>query len=245
MASIHDVWEDDLIRKTSHRLFPSVTDLRLCGWMHRGLVRAILDSIDTSRLHSFKLDSLDEEGALPGGGPIEQGTARKFSKNIRQGLISEYEELVIDNDLFERQEQSTAAIFPGPMWFPLRVLSSATLGSLSTMRLTVSSFDDKIDIRNSYTSFRHAANLVRNASSTLESLTIIFGESPYLYNPQGERCGTHALRNQQKFFEQYQVGSLFSESAVEDTAVSHLVQLFGSRNATVALVLWYAISRNS
>ncbi|SMY18719.1 unnamed protein product [Zymoseptoria tritici ST99CH_1A5] len=194
LASIHDVWEDKLIRQSPPCLFPSVRDLRLCGWMHRGLVRAILDSIDTSKLHSLKLDSLDDEGALPGGGPIEQGTAFYFSKNINQGLISVYEELVIDDDLFERQEQSVAAIFPGPMWFPLRVLSSATSGSLSTIRLKVSPFDGEIDIRNYYTLFRQAASLIRNASSTLKSLTIIFGESLYLYNLRSERYGTHTRK---------------------------------------------------
>lgn len=58
LASLHRHDYDEYIRQNPTVLFPKVRDLRLLGWMHRGLVRAILTSLDPSKLQSLRLDYL-------------------------------------------------------------------------------------------------------------------------------------------------------------------------------------------
>lgn len=109
LASIHNIGWCQYIRQNPTRLFPSVTDLRLVGWMHRGLVRAIISSLETTKLQSLNLHHLQDEGALPDGRTMPAEVAEKYFHQ----WDSDYE-TGIANDLWERQERGDSAIFPGP-----------------------------------------------------------------------------------------------------------------------------------
>lgn len=74
LASLHEVWEEPYIRQNSERLFSAVTELRLVGWMHRGLVKAIIGALDASKLRSLCLDWLEDEGSMPNGGLMSRFT---------------------------------------------------------------------------------------------------------------------------------------------------------------------------
>jgi hypothetical protein len=62
LASLHDISDQPYIRQNPARLFPAVTHLRLVGWMHRGLVRALVTSFDARKLDCLELDHLEDEG---------------------------------------------------------------------------------------------------------------------------------------------------------------------------------------
>lgn len=112
LASINDVPNDRYVRQNPARLFPKVTDLRVLGWMHRGLVKAIVTSRDARRLRSLKLDCLQDEGALPNGTPMHTRVAQ-----IHNRYAGEYYStpLGLDDDFLKRQDSGKAMIFPGPM----------------------------------------------------------------------------------------------------------------------------------
>ena len=137
LASLHEVEDDMYVRRTPAGLFPKTRRLRLLGWMHRGLVKSILASLDPSRLLSLELDDVQDEGALPNGDSIcadfvsdhahharSKSTDRWPNPNLARVSSSE----VYHDDLIERQEIGQAYIFPGPMWLPLHThpLSTAT-----------------------------------------------------------------------------------------------------------------------
>lgn len=60
LASLHRIDNDEYIRQNPAVLFQKVRDLRLLGWMHRGLVRALLTSLDPHKLRSLRLDYLED-----------------------------------------------------------------------------------------------------------------------------------------------------------------------------------------
>jgi hypothetical protein len=62
LASLHEVEDDNYVRHTPAGLFPKTRHLRLLGWMHRGLIKSILASLNPSRLLSLALDYLEDEG---------------------------------------------------------------------------------------------------------------------------------------------------------------------------------------
>ncbi|KAK6441558.1 hypothetical protein LTR95_002202 [Oleoguttula sp. CCFEE 5521] len=76
LASLHTLKgaEYKFVRQTPAVLFPSITDLRLLGWTHRGLVMAVFSSIDVTKLRSLRLDYLNDEGSLPDGRPMSDNT---------------------------------------------------------------------------------------------------------------------------------------------------------------------------
>lgn len=82
LASLHDVYSDNFMRQSPSHLFPAVTDLRLVGWMHRRLVKAILASVNTARLHTLALDCLQDEGAHPDGSSMSYGFANKHDADV-------------------------------------------------------------------------------------------------------------------------------------------------------------------
>lgn len=157
LASLHNISDQPYIRQNPARLFPAVTHLRLVGWMHRGLVKAIVTSLDTSRLSCLRLDHLQDEGALPNGEPTPQDVALKHVQS--QG--DPYSDEGIDDKLWARQDRGDAGIFPGPMWFPLRYLRRQCLASMAHIRIRLGPFTDSLDLRNDITMFHETAEFIR------------------------------------------------------------------------------------
>ncbi|KAF3068899.1 hypothetical protein GL218_08188 [Daldinia childiae] len=196
LASLHNIRDQPYIRQNPARLFPAITHLRLVGWMHRGLVKTILASLDASKLSSLELDHLQDEGALPSGEPIPQDLATKHSHH--QG--DPYGDEGIDETLWARQERGDAAIFPGPMWFPLRFLRQRYLGSMKHLHIRLGPFTDTLDQRNCITMFHETAQFIRSTKDTLKSISIGLGEHPTLHCKDEDllgSCGTSRIRIRQ------------------------------------------------
>ncbi|XXH01314.1 Histone chaperone asf1 [Hypoxylon texense] len=193
LASLHDVSYQPYIRQNPARLFPAVTDLRLVGWMHRGLVKAILTSLDASKLSCLKLDHLQDEGALPNGEPMPMDIVANYSYH----QVDPYVDEGIDEKLWARQERGDAGIFPGPMWYPLRFLRQRRLASMAHLEIRLGPFTENLDLRNDVTMFREIAEFIRSAKDTLETISIGLGEHPALHD-DGEggthQCGTARIR---------------------------------------------------
>lgn len=159
LASLHDIHDQPYIRQNSDTLFPNVTHLRLVGWMHRGLVKAILRSLDKERLHTLELDHLQDEGALPSGQPIPQDLA---TSHLHSNL-NFYGNATIGKDLVSRQERGEAAILPGPMWFPLLFLRQGPSLFLSTLDIKLGVLTYRADQRNIITIFEQIAGLIQRS----------------------------------------------------------------------------------
>jgi hypothetical protein len=189
LASLREIHNNELVRQNPTTLFPAVTELRLLGWMHRGLVKAIISSIDTKKLCSLKLDYLQDEGALPNGAPMSFDITEEYAYHARRSDRSD----TVDNELFHRQENSQACIFPGPMWLPLRLLSACFLDSLTHMQIKVASFSMDIDLRSYYTLFHETANLLLRTRGSLKSLVLVFGEDMDFFEETRlhSGCGNH------------------------------------------------------
>ncbi|KAH9845928.1 hypothetical protein Tdes44962_MAKER00139 [Teratosphaeria destructans] len=185
LASLHYVCNIDLARQNPPLLFPRVTHLRLLGWPHRRLVKAISQSIQISKLRSLRLDYLEDR---VDGSPSSFETDEDLAHTAGKLDSFSTHELFIDDDLFERQEKGEAAIFPGPLWYPMRLFSAGPLESLQHVHIALPQFDVHVDVRNYYTAFRYSAHLLRKVASRLRSLVIIFDESRGHYYPG--RCGT-------------------------------------------------------
>lgn len=156
LASLHDIGNKQYIRQNPARLFPAVTHLRLVGWMHRGLVKAIVTSLDATKLTSLKLDHLQDEGALPDGTPMPENLA---TANAHE-RGNPYEDTGIDDDLWLRQEKGEAAIFPGSSWYPLRLLRQKTLSSLAHFQIDLGPLSGILDERNAITLAREIAKFI-------------------------------------------------------------------------------------
>lgn len=184
LASLHNVCDEVYVRKNPTRLFPAVTDLRLLGWMHRGLVKAIITSLESNKLRRLDLDCLQDEGVLPDGTLLNEFTAIESAYGMHAHESSYEPEpavLTIDNDLFRLQEDGEACIFPGPNWLPLRLLSTDSIPSLQHLRIKLPAFDDSIDLRNYHAMFEGTVSLMKQARESLTSLVVIFGESCLAY----------------------------------------------------------------
>ena len=138
LGSIHGIVDDAYVRENPAELFPAVMDLRLVGWMHRGLVRAIVGALDTSSLRTLDLDHLCDEGAGIGGQPISIDSA-DYALGLAQ--VSLGREGVLDDEVIQRQEAGELPIVPGPMWLPLRLLRVLALSKLTTFSVRLSAFD--------------------------------------------------------------------------------------------------------
>ncbi|VUC25924.1 unnamed protein product [Clonostachys rosea] len=197
LASLHQIGYEPYIWQNPDTLFPAVTHLRLVGWMSRGLVRAIVDSLDASKLVSAKFDYLQDEGALPNGKPIPQDLVWKTRESRYPDDI--YNDEGISDELWNRQERGEVAIFPGPMWLPLRLLRSRTMSSITHLQVSLSPFSDLADLRNDITTFLETAAFVRSSKDTLKSISITLGEASYLFPTEEDlrgMCGTsrHNIR---------------------------------------------------
>jgi hypothetical protein len=188
LASLHRFEEDEYIRQNPTKLFPKVRDLRLLGWMHRGLVRAILTALGPGKLQSLRLDYLEDEGTLPNGESLGEDTAIRLAHNARR-LSPFYRpspettdgSYIYHDDLILRQETGKAFIFPGPMWLPLYLLSAHALDSLTHLQIKVPPFSFYTDLRSYQTLFRQTANFTAKVKGTLKSLVIVFDECWSLY----------------------------------------------------------------
>jgi hypothetical protein len=199
LASLHHIIEDECIRQSPAILFPNVRDLRLLGWMHRGLVRAIITSLEPRKLRSLKLDYLQDEGALPNGESIGADMAIRHAHHARSGKPFDNWRPetndgsdIYDDDLIIRQETGDAFVFPGPMWLPLYLLSAHAMVSLTHLQVKVAPFDPEIDVRSYNTLFHYTASFIAKTKETLKSLIIVFDQYPSLY-PEGRYkggCGT-------------------------------------------------------
>jgi len=202
LASLHNVvGEDGYIRhQTPPTLFPKVKDLRLLGWMHRGLVRAIITSLEPSKLENLKLDYLEDEGALPNGDAIGDDIVTQHSHSSHRGLrgttrlspeATDGSE-IFHNDLIVRQETGKAFIFPGPMWLPLHLLLPHAMPSLTCVQVKVPPWNRNVDLRNYNTLFRHTSMFIAKTKETLKSLTIVLAVSRGLWETPGQYqlCGT-------------------------------------------------------
>jgi hypothetical protein len=204
LASLHHVDEIEYVRQNPAVLFPSVRDLRLLGWMHRGLVRAIITSVEPRKLRSLSLDYLEDEGAFPNGESMGEDFATRHAHHARSGKpfdnwrpeTNDGSE-IYDDDLIIRQETGKAFIFPGPMWLPLYLLPAQAMVSLTHLQVKVAPFSRYVDVRAYNTLFRQTASFITKTKETLKSLIIVFGEIPGLY-PEGQLkggCGTPSGHN--------------------------------------------------
>ena len=191
LASLHNIHKDDFVRQSPTQLFPAVINLRLVGWMHRGLIKAIFASINTARLRSLTLDYAQDEGALPDGSPMGVEFAKWCSSEMGDAMG---DPAVISQTLLDRQESGKAFIFPGPMWLPLHILSTARLDSLTHLRVDVPPLSFQVNGQGYVTLFQKTADLLRAVSASLRSLTIILGEAQSLPDGAGIRCGTGHMR---------------------------------------------------
>lgn len=156
LASLHEHYEEPYIRQNPSRLFPAVTELRLLGWMHRGLVRAIVDAIDARKLRILQLHCLQDEGALANGKPLSFDATQDISASIKNGG----EHIPLSEEAIQRQETGKTVIFPGPMWLPCRMLRGRPLESLADIELHLAPFDVHIDLRNYHRAFEEMCELV-------------------------------------------------------------------------------------
>ncbi|KAK3700115.1 hypothetical protein LTR37_016118 [Vermiconidia calcicola] len=156
LASLNDHWKEPYIRQNPDRLFPAVTELRLVGWMHRGLAKAIIDALDVNRFRSLELDCLQDEGALVGGKPISLNVTQDQGPNDNNSG----EQCMLTDETVLRQEVGEAIIFPGPMWLPLRILRGKNLTSLASIDINMPPFDPYIDLRMYYTMFQEICKLI-------------------------------------------------------------------------------------
>ncbi|KAF3020994.1 hypothetical protein E8E14_010152 [Neopestalotiopsis sp. 37M] len=190
-----DMSDEPYIRQFPPTLFPAVTDLRLVGWMHRGLVKTILSSLKTENLCSLTLDHLQDEGALPGpdGKPLPEFVARMYRHRGSDADVG------VDDELWARQERGEAVIFPGPMWFPLRFLRQYRLSSFTMLHVKFGPFDTMVDKRNYVAMFHQTAEFIRSVKDTLKDISIELAEKPILHDPievthAHHICGTSRLR---------------------------------------------------
>lgn len=157
LASLHNIADEPYIRQSPARLFPAVTHLRLVGWMHRGLVKAIVTSLNARKLSCLELDHLQDEGALHNGQPMPQN----WVSNQYHDRDDPYVDKGITEELWADQQRGAAVIFPGPMWFPLRFLRQCSLASMKHLRIRLGPFSNTHDQRNDITVFHETAKFIR------------------------------------------------------------------------------------
>ncbi|KAI4594956.1 hypothetical protein KJ359_007479 [Pestalotiopsis sp. 9143b] len=157
LVSLHNIADQPYIRQNPARLFPAVTHLRLVGWMHRGLVKAIVTSLDVSKLSCLELDHLQDKGALHNGQPIPQD----WIVSQHYDRVDPYDDEGITEELRADQERGAAAIFPGPMWFPLHFLRQCCLASLKHLQLRLGHLPNTRDQRSDITISHETAKFIR------------------------------------------------------------------------------------
>ena len=150
-------------------LFPSVSDLRLTGWMPHKLVANIFSSINLSKLRTLSLDTLQEEGKYPDGTPMmEEINKQYWNSEWRAKLCKRYMEDPAATD-FE-------IIFPGPMWLTFVPLIGK-LHSLQRLEIRIPPLEENTlgedgDCPDYECYVSVMAKLVASTETTLEALVI-------------------------------------------------------------------------
>jgi hypothetical protein len=159
LVSVHHNGHFQYARQNPDVLFPAVCDLRLGGWMHRGLAKAIITSVSPRNLVALNLDHLQDEGAWLRGHPItcdvvEEATRRLSSDppHIHGG---------ISNELFSLQEQGRAYYLPGPMWYALKLLLRQDVIALRRLIIKMCPPVEDLDKRNYVTMVQEIAKLIQ------------------------------------------------------------------------------------
>ncbi|OQO02811.1 hypothetical protein B0A48_11094 [Cryoendolithus antarcticus] len=198
LASLHEIWEETYVRQNPTILFPAVIDLRLLGWMHRGLVGAIFRSLDVRNLARLRLDYLNDEGALLDQTPMSSSLNHEFISYTRRtkGALDHRAQDLIAQDLCERQTSGEAFIYPGPMWYPLHLLVATTsaLSSLTYLQVKIPPINPSIDARSYLTIFRATAGVLLKVSPRLQTLVITLGEHASVYTEKYSDCATSRSR---------------------------------------------------
>ncbi|KAL9621479.1 MAG: hypothetical protein Q9160_004122 [Pyrenula sp. 1 TL-2023] len=185
LASLHQIAEEPFIRKNPSRLFPAATSVRLVGWMHRGLVEAVMNSLDPSRLHALRLNYLQDEGAFADGKPMSEDMTRTYAPHFDDVGFRNGRDCVtepISGDLYARQREGVACSFPGPMWTPLLCLSNFQCSSLVKFETKIQRVERHADVRNYFKCFDETAKFLSTIRPSLKFLTIVFAECPIIYD---------------------------------------------------------------
>ncbi|KAK2801314.1 hypothetical protein FQN51_005414 [Onygenales sp. PD_10] len=179
LASLHCGSQNYYVHNPPPRLFPAVTHLRLVGWMHRGLVNAIVTSLNPTALRALDLHYLQDEGSFPDGNPISKKLAWAHARDARRGDFSGImiSRVSISEELYQRQRTGSAWIFPGPMWTPLHHLSTSRCTTLTTLELRIIPLVSVLDTPNYFRYFDEVAKLLSTVSTTLQTLIILFADS--------------------------------------------------------------------
>lgn len=157
LAAFHRNGELVPARQNPDSLFPAVRDLCLGGWLHRGLVRAIVNSIDVSKLVALDLHHLQDEGAWHSGEPLPWDIINR----LRLPRGDPYHEEGISDDVWARQERGAAAYLPGPMWYLLRLLRQSNLSSMRHFTVDLCPPSCGVFERNDITMFRELAEFIQ------------------------------------------------------------------------------------
>ena len=187
LGSLHFSCYQPIVRQNPSKLFPAVKHLKLLGWMHRGLVEAIMTSLDSTTLRSLSLNRLQDEGAMSDGSPISLDVVNEIPSEYRgtDGTMS------IDEQLYRRQRSGNALVLPGPMWYALRLLSERPLNGLARLEITMPQCDMHMDVRSYHAMFRETAKMIDKLRSTLRALKVVLPVSWMLYDTEGRSvCGT-------------------------------------------------------
>lgn len=218
LASLHDFIDDDYVRQNPPSLFPKTKDLKLLGWMHRGLVRSILTSLDPSKLQSLELNYLEDEGQHPNGKPMSYDFAERNSHSARSKRTTGYPSpnTTSSSEIYQPgeitlQETSKTPIFPGPSILPLHILLRPLhnhpsplplLPSLTHLQIKLPPFDTHTDLRNTHTMAAQTAAIMTATHAHLESLVVVFEENAHMYpdprprDPNRRICGTARVQMQ-------------------------------------------------
>lgn len=159
LAGIHGNGDLRYARQNPELLFPAVQDLRLGGVLHRRLVKAIIKSLDASKLVALRLDHLQDEGAWHTGVPLPWHIVKKEIRALPRG--NPYSDQGVSDEVFQQQERGAAAWAPGPMWYPLRLLRQLPLTSLTRFTVELCPPSDGVFERNDITMFQEIANFVQ------------------------------------------------------------------------------------
>jgi hypothetical protein len=162
---------EDYTHEVPSVLFPSVTDLRLVGWMPHNLVVNIFNSIDLSKLRALRLDALQEEEGRDFNGSVisEDFNKSHWNDPARAQLCESRRRGLTPPDV--------GIIYPGPMWIPfLPLIGKFT--SLRCLEITIPPFEDTKtytamgDCPDHMTYISVMAELIESVSPSLEKLSI-------------------------------------------------------------------------
>lgn len=186
LASLHYNFLEPFVRQNPPRLFSSAVRVRLLGWMHRGLVKSILYSVDPSKLAHLALDNLQDEGQYPDGSPVRSDDG----ENVR-----DHKETV-------NRDGSHGFVFPGPM---RNILTPLEGRCMALKFLLLRKAGQELIERGNWTGwspeiddavYREWASFLSSVKSTLEVFIFEHTRAPKYGMPS--RCGHSRLISLQR-----------------------------------------------